>query len=200
MSDLKEIWGTFQSEQGISKEEIKQNLKAKSRGIISSLSAKVKIKMYYALFFTIAFGILIPFVFPLASQILLSIIWVAYLVGTIALYQEYQVLRKGIDMNLDILSAHLAFCDRIKKVIKYEEMVGLSLYPFSIAGGFFFGMQLASNNQPIMDQTMDWVILFVAVALLTILGNWLAKWMNRKAFGKYMEQLEEHIEALSNES
>lgn len=200
MDELKEAWGSIKSETEefthLSEEEIMANISAKSSGTIEKLRKNVKYKLGYAIGFSAVFGGIIPFAFPLASQVLLTVMFVAYLVGAVLLYQELQILKKGLNMDQDIRHGLIEYRDRIKRVLKYEESTALALYPVSVSGGFFLGMQLVDRDAEIMTETFHWVVLILTIVLFTIGGNWLAKWMNRKAFGKYLDGLDETISEL----
>ena len=200
MDELKEAWGSIKSKTegfaNLTEEEIKHTVNTKSTGIIEKLRKGVKYKLGYAIFFTIVFAVIIPFAFPLASQILLSILLMAYAIGAILLYQELQILNKGVSMDNDLLTGLQTYRDRIKRVIRYEEIVGLTMYPISATGGFLLGMQLVDREAVIMDKAWQWVTLIVTVLLFTVIGHFAAKKMNERAFGKYLGQLEDNIEML----
>tara|TARA_B100001250_G_C19591142_1_gene696373 strand:- start:26 stop:643 length:618 start_codon:yes stop_codon:yes gene_type:complete len=204
MDELKKAWGSLKSKTegftNLTEEEIKHTVNdSTSFGIIEKLRKNVKYKLFWAIFFTIVFAIIIPFAFPLASQILLSILLMAYAVGGILLFQELKILNKGVDMDGDLLSSLKTYRDRIKRVIKYEEIVGLTMYPISTSGGFLLGMQLFNREATIMDKSWHWGVLISTVLLFTVLGHFAARKMNEKAFGKYLAQLENNIELLRSE-
>ncbi|MEQ8470440.1 MAG: hypothetical protein RIC35_04610 [Marinoscillum sp.] len=202
MDELKEVWGSIKNDTedftNLTEEEIKANASAKSSGTIEKLRKNVKYKLGYAIGFAAVFGTIIPYAFPLASQILLTVMFVAYMVGAIFLYQELQILNKGVNMDQDMLHGLIEYRDRIRRVLRYEESTALALYPVSVSGGFFLGMQIVDRDAQIMTQTFHWVALIVTIVLFTIGGNWLAKWMNRRAFGKYLERLDETIGELQS--
>ena len=204
MDELKEAWGSIKSKTegftNLTEAEIKNTVNTKSTGIIEKLRKGVKYKLGYAIFFTMVFAIIIPFAFPIASQILLCILLMAYAIGGILLYQELQILNKGVGMDNDLLTGLQTYRDRIKRVIRYEEIVGLTMYPISTSGGFFLGMQLVDREAVIMDKAWHWVTLIVTVLLFTVIGHFAAKKMNERAFGKYLSQLEDNIEMLKDDS
>lgn len=201
MDELKDIWGELkETPSDLSREEILKNAHAKSAGTLEQLRKKVKAKLGYAVFFTVVIAGGIPFAFPLPSQILLSILLAAYLVGSVLLYQELSILNKGIDMSQDVLHGLTTYRDRIKRVLNYEEVVALSLYPVSASGGFLLGRQLWNRDAEIMMQATDWAVLVIAMIAITIAGHWLARWMNRVAFGKHLDELQQNIDELSRGS
>ncbi len=202
MDELKEAWGSIKTEgfTNLTEAEIKNTVNTKSTGIIEKLRKGVKYKLGYAIFFTMVFAVIIPFAFPIASQILLCILLMAYAIGGILLYQELQILNNGVGMDNDLLTGLQTYRDRIKRVIRYEEIVGLTMYPISTSGGFFLGMQLVDREAVIMDKAWHWVTLVVTVLLFTVIGHFAAKKMNERAFGKYLSQLEDNIEMLKDDS
>ncbi|MBR08256.1 MAG: hypothetical protein CMP48_11360 [Rickettsiales bacterium] len=204
MDELKEAWGSIKSKTegftNLSEEEIKFTVNdSRSIGVIEKLRKNVKYKLGWAIFFTIMFALIIPFAFPLASQILLSILLMAYAVGGILLFQELKILNKGVDMDGDLLSSLKTYRDRIKRVIRYEEIVGLTMYPISTSGGFLLGMQLFNREAVIMDKAWHWATLIITVLIFTVLGHFAARKMNERAFGKYLTQLEDNIELLKTD-
>lgn len=199
MNDLKKAWNKLKIETTdftqISEQEVKLSITVKSKGTMETLRKKVLYKFFFCLFFAICIAVLIPLVGILPAQILLTILLGAYIVGGILTLQEYHELGKEVDPTKSLSSNLISFRDRIKKVIKYEELVGLVLYPFSLSAGFILGLSTGGNGS-YMDKPSDWVLLAIALIIGVPLSNWAAKKMNKKAFGEYLDRLELNIEEL----
>ena len=197
MDELKEIWKNLKKETNeltdFSASEIKNSINQKSKGIMKTLRHKVLQKLLFCIFFTLVLGILIPFADPLPSKVLLLILLGAYLMGDILLWQEYKELGKHVDVTQDLMENMLITRDRIKNVIKYEQLVGLALYPISLTAGFMMGLTAGEENPTYMDRQLDWVALVIAILVFTPLCHWLAKYLNTVAFGKYLDKLERNI-------
>lgn len=195
MDELKQVWEDIKKKKNnltdFSSEEINKSISSKSKGTMQSIRKKVLHKLYYTVFFTLVIAVYVPFASPLPSQALLLLLLVAYLIGCILFYQEYKLLGKQIELDMNLLHASRLFRDRIKKVLHYEELVGLILYPFSVTAGFMIGLTLEDDRY--MDRPLDWIVLVIVILVVTPGAHWLAKWMNRKAFGKYIERLENNI-------
>lgn len=200
MDELKHVWGKIEEQQTPfvppSTAEIMKNISAESAGLIGKLQRKVRQKLNYAIFFTIIFALVIPFSFPLAAQVMMSILFVAYLFGAIQLNEELKILQRGIDMTQSVLHGLEAYRDRIKRVIRREETIALTLYPVSSSGGLFLGMQLVDREAAIMTKSYQWIILILTVIISTLACHWLAKKMNEKAFGQYLRQLDNNIDEI----
>lgn len=201
MDELKQAWTRLEERNAFDRpaEKAPDPSAHTSSGVIEQLRRKVSRKLFYCSFFTAAFAISIPYSFPLISQVLVSVLFAAYLVGSILLYQELQVLNNGVDMSQDILHGMTEYRDRIRRVIHYEEVIALTLYPVSISGGFFLGIKLYDQRAEIMNRTAEWVILITLIVVFTLCGHWLSKRLNQRAFGRYLTQLDQNIDELKVE-
>ncbi|MFY0605407.1 MAG: hypothetical protein JXR10_01760 [Cyclobacteriaceae bacterium] len=202
MTELKEIWGKLDQngpiDKGIEESEIRKALSSDSLGFIAKLKRNVYQKLFITVVLTVGLILSIPFIFPLVSQILMSVLCAAYVLGSLLFYKEYSILKNGIDMSQDILHGLKDYYFRIKRVIHYEEIICLILYPISITSGFLFGMKLANPAIEVMSGPYDWVILIVSILVLTFLSDRFTKWLNRIAFESYLHDLKNHIEELED--
>jgi hypothetical protein len=198
MDNLKQVWDQLKKDSKdfttFQEAEIESAIRQESHGLLATIRKKVFIKWLFCLFFTVLIAVGTPFVNVLASQVILLFLLVAYLFGSIMLWQEYQHLKHGIDMSKSLKEGLREYYDRVRKVLKYEEVIGLVLYPFSLSAGFFLGLSLGEN--PIMSQQKHWIALIICIIVFTPVGHFMAKWMNRKGFGKYMKQLKQNIDEL----
>lgn len=202
MDELKEAWKNLKSETSdfttMEMQELQSIIHDRSKGPIGKLYRQVLIKWYLSLGFTAIIAVGIPFVQVVVSQILLLILLAAYIVGDILLYKEAQKLKEGVDLSKNLKEGLNAYYKRVKDVLKYEELIGLTLYPVSLAAGFFIGMKLGAPDEEIMNETSDWIALVIAMIVITPLSDWFARWLNKVAFGKYLNQLKKNIDELDN--
>ena len=100
---------------------------------------------------------------------------------------------------LQELESHYA---KIKKWMSIQQQVGLLIYPVSAAGGFMIGGSVGAGKSitEVMQKPAMIIALLIALAILVPLCFYLAKWMNKKAFGKYAEQLKQNIGRLKSEN
>lgn len=83
---------------------------------------------------------------------------------------------------------------------RLQERVALFVYPVALAGGFLLGGMEGSGKsiEEIMSKPMMWVALGITIIILVPLCWWLARWMFRKSFGRYLKQLKQNMDALSS--
>jgi len=89
----------------------------------------------------------------------------------------------------------------IQQWMRIQQNIGLFLYPVSAAGGFMLGGFVGSGKpiEVFMSKPIVIIILLVVIAILVPLCYLLAKWMNRKSFGRYADQLKRNIDELKSD-
>jgi hypothetical protein len=89
----------------------------------------------------------------------------------------------------------------IQQWMRIQQNIGLFLYPVSAAGGFMLGGFVGSGKpiEVFMGKPMVIIILLLVIAILVPLCYLLAKWMNRKSFGQYADQLKKNIDELKSD-
>ncbi|MEQ8549527.1 MAG: hypothetical protein RIC03_16570 [Cyclobacteriaceae bacterium] len=179
--------------------EIHEIIQAKSKGAIQKIKEQVYLKFWFCVFFLALLGIYLPFANPFISQVLISVMVVAYTIGSIFLFKEYKSLKKTMDMSQNLLDGLKNYRKKILQIIKYEEIIALILYPISAPAGFFVGLKFQNADIPILESKEQWVALILCIVIITPAAHFTTKWMNRKAFGKYLEQIEENIQILEKE-
>lgn len=202
MDELKDTWEQLKADshhfQQLTVTEIRTSIHQKSNGLLEKLTRRVRVKFILCVIGTVTIAAAIPFITPFVSQILLSILLIGYLVGAILLYQELEKLKREISIDENLLSRLVAFRSRIVDVIRYEELIGIILYPISAAGGYFFGLRMAAPHIPLMETPKDWGVFIVLVLVITPLGHLATRWMNRLSFGKILEELNQNIADLES--
>ncbi|MFT3681402.1 MAG: hypothetical protein QM791_14085 [Ferruginibacter sp.] len=100
-----------------------------------------------------------------------------------------------------VLEEMLRHYTNIRQWIKNQEIAMIFIYPVAAAGGFMLGLLLFSGKPlaVLMQRPTIIISLVVLVILLVPAGYFLGKYLNRKAFGQYCDQLKGNIDALKAE-
>jgi len=203
MDELKQVWKQLKISTNnltdFSSEEISHSINQKSKGLMETIRRKVRTKFYLCVGCTVLLGAYLPFAHPLPSQILLLVMFSAYLVADVLLWKEYKALGQYIDRSLPVVDTLKTFHQKVKQILHYEELIGLMLYPISATAGFMIGLAAGSEKGEFMTSKSDWIALVVVLIILVPACDWFAKWMNRVAFGSYLKKLEANILAMENE-
>lgn len=202
MDELKEAWEELKSDHSqdvnLEVEQLKTAIHSGSMGVIQKLNKRLKAKTWYTLG-GIALFIALLFVAPnTVTVVLISIILATYVVGGLILNKERKLIKEEIDLNNDLKSTLENFHFKVSRVLRYEELIGLTLYPISASAGFLVGLSVDGDVGEFFDSWKGWAIWASVIVALTPLCHWLAKWMNRMAFGRFLKQLERNIKELNN--
>lgn len=114
---------------------------------------------------------------------------------------QYRNIKPDISANITLLDElkrqHQSFTEMIRTQLK----IALFIYPISAAAGFMLGAVIGSGKpvEDFMHKPAVWIILLVAIIILTPLCHLLAKWMLRYSFGKHLDALQEKIAELEAE-
>ena len=202
MDELKEAWNELKTDHSqdvkLEMEQLKTAIHSTSAGVVEKLNNRLKAKAYYTLGGIAIFIGLLFFAPNNITRVLISIILAAYLIGGLILNTERKLIREEIDLNNNLKATLETFHFKVSRVLKYEELIGLTLYPISASAGFVIGLNVEGDIGEFFDDWKGWAILSAVIIILTPLCHWLAKWMNKVAFGKYLNQLKENIEELNH--
>lgn len=179
----------------INKEEIMIAIKMESHSSIAELKRRLKYKLYWSAGFTILFAIIFMFFLGNSDMMMLLGIGItAYAIGFIGMFFKYKQVQEGIPESGDILESMKYNAKMIKSVLNMEKIWGLIVFIPAImmgilAGRVMDGYSLASCFQ---DPKILSIILG-AVLIFTPLLIWSSHKMNKFAFGKHLEKLENNI-------
>lgn len=202
MNDLKELW----KENGNGTDMLQQVLQSKAfkkQGLHSPL-AKLKrnltIHLVYAVVITIAYALLIYY-FPIwqvqACMLLLIVFNLWAMNKAWALYQQVELSLNDTNVLTALKKVHHMFTEWERQSLR----VALWVYPFAATGGFMLGGTVGSEKtvEVFMSDNRVLIALVIMLVVLVPLSYWLAKWMTRVAFGKYVQQIKERIDELETQ-
>ncbi len=202
MNELKQIW-----EQDTNGEDMLEEI-LKSRSFthssiqtpLSKLKKNLAIHLVYAIVITLGYAYII-FYFPMwqvqVCMLLLIVFNIWMIIKSYGLYAN-------IDLNLNgtnVLSELKKHFQAFKEWEKQSLQAALFVYPFATSGGFMLGGTIGSGKpvEVFMSYPKVLIALAVCIIILVPLGYWVAKWMTKVAFGKYVDQLKERIDELEKE-
>lgn len=201
MDELKEAWGELKAkdEEAIKLEigQIRTSAHAKSEGVIETLNKKLKQKTWFVWGGIVLFFGFMYFAPNTITVILIAFIIMVYIISGFILTKERQVIKDEVDLTGNLKVTIETYYSKVKRILRYEEQIGLTLYPISASAGFIVGLNAEKDNSDFFDDWKGWAILAVVLLILTPLCHWFAKWMNRVAFGKYLKKLEYTLEELN---
>jgi len=198
---IEDTWKSLQGEEArLTGEEIRAGLTLRSADAVRKLNKRLAWKIGFTLLFTPLYVIALWLVDSWLTQLLFGIIIVAHFIGLVFFIQRYRKARSFHMAGADAKSTLIAYLHNVKATLRQEEIGGLILYPIAAASGFFLSLLQKMTLEEALADTKILTTLIIVMILITPLSHWLARWMNRKTFGKYIEQLESRLAQLEDES
>jgi hypothetical protein len=171
-----------------------------SKGPLEKLKSNLVKNLSFAVIITLGYAFLI-FYFPY-WQIQLGLL-ITIFFNLVLMWQAYEQY-KHIDPALsstnvlqNLKHIHASF----KKMCRQQERAALLVYPVACAAGFMLGGVVGSGKsvEAFMSKPVAQIALSICIVVMVPICYYLAKWMNKVAFGKYVDQIKEHIDALERE-
>lgn len=201
--DIESAWKKIeQNKPELKRELVVEAIRKKSSAPAAKLLRNVKYKILWIVFFCLAFPVTFLFIHEWVTGVFMAIVTLSYYVALVLWVKEHGRLKAILEKDDNLLATLKEYHNRIKHSTKLEEKVAMFLYPISASAGFFFGFFIASEKgeREVFAEPVMLVAWLVTAAVLTPLGHWMAKKMNKKAYGKYIDQLSEQIQQLENEN
>ena len=203
MMDIEQSWGRLVNTERLPEEFLSGNNWHKPSGLnpLARLKRGLRINMFWGIFIATLY-ILSIFYFPV---LIFRVTMIAMLLFTawalLSTYRMYLQLDPRICNDCSLVSEMQRHYAAIHSWMRMQEKVALFFYPIGAAGGFLLGGVMGSGKSiaEIMSRTPVQVAFVLAILLLTPAAYYLARWLNKKAFGKHLEALRSRIDALSAE-
>jgi hypothetical protein len=160
--------------------------------------------------------LVVNMLFGLATAFLYAFIvkenpsWLLYLAfGTVILVtlvgigHTYRLYQRLGNYNIDrpMLPALIEKRDITRQWMRQQEQAAIFFYPICAASGFMLGGSIGAGKPvtTVMSDPRLVLIMIVVAVIITFPAMILAKWLNKKAFGKLINDIDERIQTLTNE-
>jgi hypothetical protein len=199
--DFKELWGKADTPDipPPDRAELEAMLGKESQGLLVKLKQQLRHKLVWGLGINIPTTILIVLLRDnLPSLILLGIILLMSAILMAVIYRYYRRLPNHLDMGQGMLPLMKTYNDLVRKALRFEERAGAFFVIPSPAMGALLSM-VADGQRSVEEVLADpamLIVLGVATVLVAPPAVWLTVWMNRYAFGKYLDKLQKNIDSL----
>jgi hypothetical protein len=105
-------------------------------------------------------------------------------------------LKQGFDVSLKTALAKIH--DVVFQSLRLQEKAALFIYPLSTTAGFMVGLSSGGNFEEDIQDSTILIILAVSIAVLTPASYFLARWMYKVSYEKYLDQLKKLIDEMDN--
>jgi hypothetical protein len=202
MTDLQALWDKHstreEQSQAVQKNDLLR-LHSNKDAPLAKLRKNIYINTGFAIVILIGFiGLLFyvdGFLFRLFTGIL-CVTYVAAILFNIYMVRNY-LHEPAPDQSLKEYLTTLLY--NMNKAFRSVELIALMIYPIAMTAGFLMPLTLEGKIDLIYNEPIVQGILIACYIVLTPLCWYLAKYMNKVAFGKYLSQLEDILKDLNRQ-
>jgi hypothetical protein len=166
-------------------------------GPLQKLKTNLAASLIFAVLITLGYGLLI-FYFPIWQVQIALLICIGFNIWVMVnAWRIFESINPDLG-QADVLNTLIMHRDQFHNWFRQQMRTALFVYPVATAGGYMLGGTIGSGKpvEEFMRHPFTIVMLIISILVLVPLSYWLAKWMNKKAFGQYVDQLEKRIEEL----
>lgn len=115
-------------------------------------------------------------------------------------WREYALINPVLSPELSLLQTLEFHRTRIQRWMAVQTQVARFVYPVAAASGFVLGGSLGAGKPvaEIMTKLPLQIALVISMMVLGIAGHYLGKWLNEKAFGTLLREIDSHLADLKS--
>ena len=202
MEDIEKLWREINAQTEAGEQPAEPVFMPSAQNMFAEMLRKVRYKLWFIYAFTVAFGgwLLWNMLFGQSREVsyLLLAMFLFSLVNLWLVLPSYlRMKKKSLFMSGTFRETLQLYHQQLTTIIRQENSMATFFTPFSAMLGFAYAIiEDKGSFQFILDRT--WLLLTMIVTGLVVgaLGAWMAVWMNRVAFGKYLAYLEGNLREL----
>ena len=205
MSDLNKLWKEISDKSALLDQaplEREGRLQPSPFNLLRAIQTRNRLKVYLLYAYLIACVVLLFFLESNWESY--SILGTMFLFGLVNLWlvlPAYLAMkRQNSLMSGSSLEVLKFYHGKLQTMIRRENLIGAIFAPFASMLGFLWAfIEKKGTAAGIFSDGRLLAIMLGMAVIITPLGAWMVVWMNRKAFGKYLDYLEENIAQLKEE-
>ena len=202
MTDLQALWDKHSTREEQSKalqEKDLLRLHSNKNAPLAKLRKNIYINTGFAIVILIGFLGLLFYIDGFLFRLFTGILCVSYVAAILFnIYMVRNYLREPApDQSLKVYLTKLL--NNMNKAFRSVELIALMIYPIAMTAGFLLPLTLDGKIDLIYNEPVVQGILIACYIVLTPLCWYLAKYMNKVVFGKYLNQLEDILKDLNRQ-
>lgn len=195
--ELQEIWKKLETEKlEVVRTTSLMEWPPKSKHPVRKLERAFLAALIFVVFFEAVFAYLFfSFDHPLVRTFVALVI-ISYVLFFVVNFRVYRRIRQGIDFSENLQSTLVSIYNKVMEGLRFQRKAAIFIYPIAASAGFLVGF--ASEKDPSLVVEEPWILLSMVIAsiVLTPVGYFLAKWMEKVSYGKYCAQLKTLIDEM----
>ena len=163
---------------------------------VKKLIQYFQLGLAFAIIFEVGF-IYLTIVLPQPIvKIFLFIVVLLYVFFFVINYRILQNIQRLYRLDSDIKSTLKNIYESTTSMLAFQHKCALFIYPICGTAGFLMGLSIEKDAFTLIQKPFVIISLIVTLAIITPLAYWLARWMEKVSYRKYLNQLRDIIHQL----
>lgn len=192
--DLKEAWKKLEREKLNKPVSGAVEVRKTSKHPVQKLILLFKVTLGFAIFFDLCFIYLLVITPQLIVKIFLVIMIIIYLFFFILNYRILKDIQHSFRLDQNLKGTLQQVFDNTMSTLAFQRKSSLFIYPFAATAGFLLGLSVEADAAVMMQKWQVILSLIMAIIILTPSCYYLARWMEKVSYGKYLNQLHDLIQ------
>lgn len=192
--DLKKVWKKLDSDK-LSKPVLgSMHIQKKSKHPVQKLVHLFRITLGFAIAFEVGFiylFITMPQPIVKAFMAVMIIIYVFFFVLNFIILKNIQ---HSFRLDLNLKSTLQQVYDNTVSTLAFQRKSSIIIYPIAATTGFLLGLSVETDAALMMQKWQVQVALLASILILTPASYYLALWMEKVSYQKYLNQLRDLIQ------
>lgn len=200
--DIYKVWREIKtgedSPENINKTEIMKAIHFESNSSLFSLKKSLKQQLIYTILFIISFSIaMIYYAGNMQLVLLIAIPNVCYIISFFIMWLKYKNLASGINHDINILENLRSNYKLVKDALNVQMVFFLLCLPIILMAAILFhDVKSGFTIMESLNVVDNLKSIFYSIILGLPFVYFSGEWMNKMAFGKYLDELQFNIKQL----
>ncbi len=197
--DLTEAWKKLESDTLSKPVAGSVHIQKTSKHPVQKLILLFKVTLGFALFFELGFIYLFAIMPQLIVKVFLVIMIITYAFYFLLNYKVLRKIKHSFRLDLSLKNTLKQVYDNTMSTLAFQRKSSLFIYPLAATAGFLMGLAAEKDAAMMMQKWQVQVILLISIIILTPSCYYLARWMEKVSYGKYLHQLRNLIAQFEKE-
>ncbi len=195
--DLQEAWKNLDREKLSKPVKGELAIHAASKHPVQKLIKTFRSALGFIVFFEVVFIYFLISIPQPIVKIFLAILIGVYLLGFIGNLRTLRKIENHFKLDSNLKESLQVIYQSTKTSLTFQRRAWIFIYPLAGVTGFLLGLSLTHNVVEVMQKTRSIVGLMLTLAIVTPMGYYVARWLERLSYGRYLSQLESLISQLN---
>ncbi|MEY4929730.1 MAG: hypothetical protein RI909_454 [Bacteroidota bacterium] len=192
--DLKEVWKKLEQEK-LNQPVLGAALVSKtSRHPVHKLMQLSKITLVFTIIFEIGFTYLFFIMTQPIVRVFLIVMIIAYLFYFVLNYRILKNIQQSFRLDLNLKNTLKQVYENTMSMLAFQRKSSIFIYPLAATAGFLMGLSAEKDAATMMQKWQVILALVISIIILTPSCYYLARWMEKLSYKKYLTQLRELIQ------